>query len=105
MCRLVFFFSSMRRHTRCALVTGVQTGALPILGGYRLGLLARVASWVGMGLGIVLGARLLPRILRVLEDASSSQLILVTLGTLLGLAFVGQRSEERRVGEEWVSPC
>src|SRR3546814_5843395 len=28
-----FFFSSRRRHTRCALVTGVQTCALPI---YRI---------------------------------------------------------------------
>src|SRR3546814_7620694 len=27
-----FFFSSRRRHTRCALVTGVQTCALPIFG-------------------------------------------------------------------------
>src|SRR3546814_1219195 len=27
---LVFFFASRRRHTRCALVTGVQTCALPI---------------------------------------------------------------------------
>src|SRR3546814_6673672 len=26
----LFFFSSIRRHTRCALVTGVQTCALPI---------------------------------------------------------------------------
>src|SRR3546814_2252121 len=32
------FFSSRRRHTRCALVTGVQTCALPIL---LLGLLSR----------------------------------------------------------------
>src|SRR3546814_3952281 len=35
MCRclyglVLFFFSSRRRHTRCALVTGVQTCALPI---------------------------------------------------------------------------
>src|SRR3546814_1684734 len=37
LCRFVFFvlcscffFSSRRRHTRCALVTGVQTCALPI---------------------------------------------------------------------------
>src|SRR3546814_10679087 len=29
---LVCFFSSRRRHTRCALVTGVQTCALPIFG-------------------------------------------------------------------------
>src|SRR3546814_14421779 len=27
---IYFFFSSRRRHTRCALVTGVQTCALPI---------------------------------------------------------------------------
>src|SRR6188768_4471205 len=27
-----FFFSSRRRHTRCRLVTGVQTCALPIFG-------------------------------------------------------------------------
>src|SRR3546814_14421309 len=31
-CVLSFFFSSRRRHTRCALVTGVQTCALPICG-------------------------------------------------------------------------
>src|SRR3546814_17139031 len=30
LCFSVFFFSSRRRHTRCALVTGVQTCALPI---------------------------------------------------------------------------
>src|SRR3546814_8109960 len=29
-CVSFFFFSSRRRHTRCALVTGVQTCALPI---------------------------------------------------------------------------
>src|SRR3546814_5138085 len=32
-CVIDFFFSSRRRHTRCALVTGVQTCALPILSG------------------------------------------------------------------------
>src|SRR3546814_6528884 len=31
----VFFFSSRRRHTRCALVTGVQTCALPIFSALR----------------------------------------------------------------------
>src|SRR3546814_11295779 len=33
---VVFFFSSRRRHTRCALVTGVQTCALPIYRGVRI---------------------------------------------------------------------
>src|SRR3546814_2530464 len=32
LCSGVFFFSSRRRHTSCALVTGVQTCALPIYG-------------------------------------------------------------------------
>src|SRR3546814_9987431 len=31
------FFSSRRRHTRCALVTGVQTWALPIYPGEHVG--------------------------------------------------------------------
>src|SRR3546814_8261790 len=31
----LFFFSSRRRHTRCALVTGVQSCALPISGKER----------------------------------------------------------------------
>src|SRR3546814_10107267 len=35
----VFFFSSRRRHTRCALVTGVQTCALPICPPIRVVLL------------------------------------------------------------------
>src|SRR3546814_3239588 len=34
-CLLVFFFSSRIRHTSCALVTGVQTCALPIVSGIR----------------------------------------------------------------------
>src|SRR3546814_18168914 len=33
---MIFFFSSRRRHTRCALVTGVQTCALPICGIFAL---------------------------------------------------------------------
>src|SRR3546814_6041096 len=31
-----FFFSSRRRHTSCALVTGVQTGAFPISGAWLM---------------------------------------------------------------------
>src|SRR3546814_13864999 len=39
---MVFFFSSRRRHTRCALVTGVQTCALPI---YRKTHIPQVAGF------------------------------------------------------------
>src|SRR3546814_14418772 len=63
-----FFFSSRRRHTRCALVTGVQTCALPISGalqamgvraGHRVATLAwntqgHLESWYGIiGMGAV----------------------------------------------------
>src|SRR3546814_8420484 len=41
---LCFFFSSRRRHTRCALVTGVQTCALPIFMGAGIAIM----HYVGM---------------------------------------------------------
>src|SRR3546814_4888481 len=41
MLMLVFFFSSIRRNTRCALVTGVQTCALPIW------IALPLVSWLG----------------------------------------------------------
>src|SRR3546814_7037851 len=47
----VFFCSSRRRHTRCALVTGVQTCALPIYGSVygvipaKRGFLKPVGEW------------------------------------------------------------
>src|SRR3546814_5726385 len=40
----MFFFSSRRRHTRCALVTGVQTCALPISTGCGKTLLAQTLA-------------------------------------------------------------
>src|SRR3546814_16594812 len=43
---LFFFFSSRRRHTRCALVTGVQTCALPIS---LVGTLAAEIDVAGVG--------------------------------------------------------
>src|SRR3546814_6801754 len=79
----LFFFSSRRRHTRCALVTGVQTCALPILvetdvvergGGSKRG---DVAAQVA---GLAVGA----------HDHRHR---------------VPARSEERRVGKECVSTC
>lgn len=70
------------------LVVAAAVGAA--VGGYRLGFLARVTSWVGMGLGVAVGAKILPPILRTIEDGSDSQLVFVTLGVLLGTAFIGQ---------------
>src|SRR3546814_4915307 len=80
----VFFFSSRRRHTRCALVTGVQTCALPILA-------TRTISSN-----------------RVTEKAifgEASFDIVDTLTLTVGGRLFEYRSEERRVGKECVSTC
>src|SRR3546814_4107365 len=42
---MCFFFSSRRRHTRCALVTGVQTCALPIYGPWNQKFPTVAAAW------------------------------------------------------------
>src|SRR3546814_2804801 len=42
----MFFFSSRRRHTRCALVTGVQTCALPIFFAGSVAGLGGGLTWV-----------------------------------------------------------
>src|SRR3546814_5236536 len=49
-CKSFFFCSSRRRHTRCALVTGVQTCALPICPAFRSPL-ASVAGTRGRRVG------------------------------------------------------
>src|SRR3546814_5832468 len=61
MSECVCFFSSRRRHTRCALVTGVQTCALPILvkdagtssGSWLVRLLATYAAFFRASVAVV----------------------------------------------------
>src|SRR3546814_1532999 len=105
-----FFFSSRRRHTRCALVTGVQTCALPIL---EFALLGGVAVFVLVGLAILAGGT-------VSHDRDRGDAGSTLGGAGLGVASdaanedneIGHglspdraRSEERRVGKECVSTC
>src|SRR3546814_7119375 len=84
---LFFFFSSRRRHTRCALVTGVQTCALPI----------SVLATIDGGT-LVASTGTLPG-----NVANNASLVLdqATDGAMGGTI----RSEERRVGKECVSTC
>src|SRR3546814_6283358 len=79
---LYFFFSSRSRHTRCALVTGVQTCALPIYQRFKGVDAAVVEALVGL----------------VRERSLAEGARHVAPG-------VDQRSEERRVGKECVSTC
>src|SRR3546814_1954207 len=50
---IVFFFSSRRRHTRCALVTGVQTCALPIYDPDRPGINCAETGVMGALAGMI----------------------------------------------------
>src|SRR3546814_20622185 len=102
---LCFFFSSRRRHTRCALVTVVQTCALPIspfsYGFYEeesKAVFTNLAYDLGGGLKVNVGFR-------------------YTWGKINGCTAIGSTSEavaseaecirsaERRVGKECVSTC
>jgi hypothetical protein len=60
------------------------------VGGYRLGLVTRAASWLGMLVGIGLAARLVGPVVRAIEGASDTRLLLTAAGLLLGGAFLGQ---------------
>jgi S1-C subfamily serine protease len=57
--------------------------------GYRLGFVARAASWLGLALGVVAGAWLLPEVLPRIQDASEATKVLVAIGLLVGGALVG----------------
>ena len=60
------------------------------VGGFRLGFLARVASWIGLAAGLLLGARLLPTVVTALKNADPTGKLLVAALVLLGGAFLGQ---------------
>src|SRR3546814_17372705 len=119
MCFL-FFFSSRRRHTRCALVTGVQTCALPIFVidvllciGERLEAVERILKLVV--------AQLVAPFLQLLAECGAAGMLAhhpvrrgepAALGRhdLIGRCVLDHpvlmdRSEERRIGTEWFSPC
>src|SRR3546814_11961039 len=93
MCRTFYFFcASRRRHTRCALVTGVQTCALPI-SALEIRNMVSPSSDAQESWRIFLHSR----------AASDSGIVSVT--TSSSSSDSAMRSEERRVGKECVRTC
>src|SRR3546814_3433186 len=93
---VVFFFSSRRRHTRCALVTGVQTCALPICIHFG-GCGGRKADRHAVAGGRFTIART--------GDDESRLFATEKYPSVVERTEVLDRSEERRVGKECVSTC
>src|SRR3546814_2476828 len=102
----VFFFSSRRRHTRCALVTGVQTCALPISLPYGRQCRELPSLFVDLAWHFS----------HHLGQSRRHPIDRRDIHTTFGIVFridrvefavhpVQQRSEERRVGNECVSTC
>lgn len=63
---------------------------LAVVGGYRLGFVARAGSWLGFASGILLGARLAPGVVDALEGHGAMVLLVVASAVVIGLALVGQ---------------
>src|SRR3546814_12061763 len=129
----MFFFSSRRRHTRCALVTGVQTCALPISNTWfaqakpwvdyltRAQYMLRQGTYVADVLYFVgedspnqaeyfrpdVSPDTNPRLGRYFDPKvpAGYQYNLVNAEVLLTRARLEDSSEERRVGKEWVRKC
>src|SRR3546814_14507300 len=118
---LCFFFSSRRRHTRCALVTGVQTCALPIYasGTEMIKASALDRKFSKAALEHKLGTFIAPGDDLELEDGTTEgqshelpvdQAAQPTSAVAGGQHGAGdgsatERSEEGRVGKECVSKC
>ena len=60
------------------------------VGGYRLGFVTRVISWIGMGIGLLAAIRVLPVVLDRLRGSEQLVLLLVTLAVVFAGAFIGQ---------------
>src|SRR3546814_6710547 len=104
-CSVYFFFSSSRRHTICALVSGVQTCALPISGNHTARRIhARFESH-----GMEVPAHQLASVgERNLAERSFIHVLPAFFNRALPFAHVRKeepRSGERRVGKECVSTC
>lgn len=60
------------------------------IGGYRLGFVARVASWIGLAVGLYVAVLVLPPALRTFESPEPQSKLLIATGILLTGAFLGQ---------------
>src|SRR3546814_11075266 len=117
-----FFFSSRRRHTSCALVTGVQTCALPISAvGRAAGAVVEEVRMqfrdnpgimegtsrpnYGRTVDLVTKAAIREMVLPSLLPVFTPIVVYFVMAWSAGSPMALRRSEARRVGKECVSTC
>src|SRR3546814_5420952 len=113
-----FLCSSRRRHTRCALVTGVQTCALPICqsnmemwversqnSGQALGAADDKLRLLTVGKATALTPQTAFATRPVWTAAAPESVAPFSAACFYMVQALRQRSEERRVGKECVSKC
>ena len=61
-----------------------------IVGGYRLGFTARMLSWVGLAMGLVVGLRLLPWVVRQAASADQNKVVFLAIAVVITAAALGQ---------------
>src|SRR3546814_10679607 len=92
---MYFFFSSRRRHTRCALVTGVQTCALPISYAWTRLIVSLMLMTIG-GSGMYSVTVVLPQIqaeFGISRSGASLPYTLTMIGFGLGGILMGRLSD------------
>src|SRR3546814_7248584 len=95
----LFFFSSRRRHTSCALVTGVQTCALPICS------IGEAPRRICENRPEALAVHCCRKILYRRETHSAAIPALSNMSPSPASPSSFARPEERRVGKECVGTC
>ena len=68
----------------------VATVVAAAIAGWRLGFVARLTSWTGLAIGVLVAVRVLPWVIDRLEGAESLRILLTVTGLLLAGASIGQ---------------
>ncbi len=61
-----------------------------IVGGFRMGFVTRVSSWIGIGIGLFLSARTLPWLIDQTGTENHTVVVVVSLGFVFAGCFLGQ---------------
>lgn len=68
----------------------VAAAVIAAVGGYRVGFLGRVVSWLGLAAGLYLAIRVLPQVVSRMNRSTPGTLVVVAVIILVGGAMVGQ---------------